>query len=91
MAVERIPPHLTVGDDLDSGPLLQCDGLVHGTIFHLFECLVRKAACFILRPCLFQVLRAQETPNHVATIHCRFLSFAFELKTDQTDVTDLNG
>ena len=35
MAVERIAPHLAVGDDVEAGGFLQGDGLVDGPILDL--------------------------------------------------------
>ena len=37
LALERLPPHLAVGDDFQSDAFLQSDGVIDGAIFYQFE------------------------------------------------------
>ena len=65
LALEGKPPQLAVGDHLQSGFLLELDGLGHGAIFDRFEFAWRNAAGGRLFPRLQELGRPQQTVDMV--------------------------
>ena len=68
VAVERVPPHLAVGDDVEAGGFLQRDGLVDGAILDSLELgrrSARRARARVAR--VQQVGGAQQAADDVAS------------------------